>query len=188
LAENNRAKPKFNLFSLRLRHVMMGWILFVASCWYLVNISSYPDGGSLNWNLWILHGNNRREGCPDRDFPKSVLHTLQPTTFDRKEYNFTAAICLVVSDAEPYFQEWVDYHLIAMNFDNIYVYDNSEMFELARWYGNTRQHPKYGRVVIHHRPGEGSDDGQGRYLQAGVYEDCISQYGKSQRGPQHSYL
>jgi hypothetical protein len=132
--------------------------------------------------------NSTGGGCPNWDSQKSALRTLNASNVDRKGHNFTVAICLVVSDAEQYFQEWVDYHLIAMNFDNIYVYDNSKTFELARWYDNTRQHHLYSRVVIHHRPGKGTDDGQGRYLQAGVYEDCINQYGKSQKGPQHGYL
>ena len=79
----------------------------------------------------------------------------EPTDIDGKRYNFTTAICLVVSDGEQYFQEWVDYHLLAMKFENIYVYDNSDKFELQRWYNNTRDHPIYDRVVMHHQPGPG---------------------------------
>jgi hypothetical protein len=103
-------------------------------------------------------------------------------------YNFTVAICLVVSDGEQYFQEWVDYHLLAMQFEAIYVYDNSDNFDLCRWHDNTRHHPVYSRVHVQHRPGPGYLEKEGRYLQLEVYKDCIQKYGKDANGPQHDYL
>lgn len=105
-----------------------------------------------------------------------------------KPHNFTVAICLVVSDGEAYLEEWILYHLLAMEIDAIYIYDNSENYDLRRWFENTRQHPVYNRVEVHHRPGKGNDDGKGRYLQAGAYQDCIEQYGTSTEGPRHDYL
>ncbi|KAG7347446.1 glycosyl transferase family 2 protein [Nitzschia inconspicua] len=119
---------------------------------------------------------------------QSIDDNIIVTSVDKKVYNFTVAICLVVSDAEQYIQEWIDYHLIAMDFENIYIYDNSKTFELSRWFNNTRQHSIYNRVLVHHRPGKGTDDGKGRFLQAGVYQDCIKQYGTSKHGPQHDYF
>lgn len=109
---------------------------------------------------------------------------------DRHKYNFTVAICVIVSEAEQYFEEWLDFHLSVMKFENIYVYDNSDKFDLQRWYNNTRQNPVYRRVTVHHRPGKGNvpEKDTGLYLQNRVYKDCIREYGKSKEGPQHDYL
>lgn len=122
----------------------------------------------------------RSDAGPDGDDP---LRT--------SNYNFTVAICLIVNDGEQYFQEWVDYHLLVMQFDAIYVYDNSNNFDLHRWYDNTRKHPIYRHVHIEHRPGPGqSKTGKktDRYLQNNVYDECIQKYGKDTNGPQHDYL
>lgn len=90
-----------------------------------------------------------------------------------KPYNFTVAMCLVVSDGEAYLEEWILYHLLAMEIDAIYIYDISENYDLRHWFENTRQHSAYSRVEVNHRSGKWSNDGNGRQLQAGVYEDCI---------------
>src|SRR6056300_851346 len=66
-----------------------------------------------------------------------------------QNYNFTAAVCVCVKDAEAYLEEFIDYHL-AMGFSNIYVYDDSPNFELQRWYQHTRDHPLYQAVEILH--------------------------------------
>jgi hypothetical protein len=176
----------------KLRHVLTGWVLLLVVCWTF-NIGAYPQHAHLRDLLAKQPTHNNYRDCTDattvpfststRSFRKNAASNTVENV-----YKFTVAICLVVSDGEAYFQEWVDYHLMAMNFENIYVYDNSKSFDLARWYNHTRQHPVYSRVEVHHRPGKGTDDGKGRYLQAGVYEDCIQQYGKSEEGPQHDYL
>ena len=103
-------------------------------------------------------------------------------------YNFTTAICLITTDAETYFQEWIDYHLFVMNFDAIVVYDNSLNFDLKRWLENTRTHPIYQNVIVQHRPGPGYNTKTKKHLQSEVYEDCIQQYGQDKEGPQYDYL
>mmetsp|Transcript_25962 Transcript_25962/g.61603 ORF Transcript_25962/g.61603 Transcript_25962/m.61603 type:complete len:460 (-) Transcript_25962:1298-2677(-) len=106
----------------------------------------------------------------------------------RNNYNFTVAICLITTDGEAYFQEWVDYHLLTMNFDAVYVYDNSPKHDLKRWHDNTRSHPLYQTVKIEHRPGPGYNTKTQKHLQSEVYEDCIQRYGQDTTGPQHDYF
>ena len=137
----------------------------------------YEDGGT------IMKGNYNN-------------HKGRHNNHNNRYYNFTTAICLITTDGEAYFQEWVDYHLFVMNFDAIYVYDNSRKFDLKRWYTNTRSHPIYQNVVVHHRPGPGYNTITKKHLQSEVYEDCIRRYGQQDTtttqanndGPQHDYL
>jgi hypothetical protein len=166
---------------------------------FLVIIAALSFCISISWFIGI---SSSLEQSTKRDLLTPLSYALQhydhedchgidankPKDEDKKKYNFTVAICLVVSDGENYFQEWVDYHLQAMKFENIYVYDNSKFFDLQRWYNNTRNHPIYSRVSIKHRPGPGYIEKEDRYLQSAVYEDCIEQYGKSKDGPHHDYL
>ncbi|KAL7539505.1 hypothetical protein ACHAXR_009374 [Thalassiosira sp. AJA248-18] len=44
----------------------------------------------------------------------------------------TSAICGIVKDAEPYLDEWVDYHF-GLGFHTIYLIDNSKDHELLNW-------------------------------------------------------
>jgi len=41
-------------------------------------------------------------------------------------------LCCIAKDEEPYIDEWVDYHL-ALGFNKIIVYDNSDLEELSQW-------------------------------------------------------
>lgn len=59
----------------------------------------------------------------------------------------TIAICTMVVNEEAYLDEFVDYHL-ALGFDGIYVYDNSEDFELRQW-GTEKDC----RIKVKHYPG-----------------------------------
>lgn len=43
-----------------------------------------------------------------------------------------AVLCAVAKDEEAYLDEWVNYHL-AIGFETIYVYDNSDTNELRQW-------------------------------------------------------
>mmetsp|Transcript_23519 Transcript_23519/g.32991 ORF Transcript_23519/g.32991 Transcript_23519/m.32991 type:complete len:410 (+) Transcript_23519:54-1283(+) len=98
----------------------------------------------------------------------------------KNNHNFTAAICALVVDAEMYLMEWLDYHL-ALGFEEIFLYDNSENFELKQWYQNTRSHPIYSRVHIKHLPGKGWLDEYehyGGYTQNVAYTHCIKKRGK----------
>jgi hypothetical protein len=121
------------------------------------------------------------------------VHSQQnkiPATGDLKQkYGFTAAICVCIKDAEAYFEEWVDFHL-AMEFSNIYIYDDSPTFELKNWYRNSRNHPIYSRVEITHynrtldEDEDGDDDGD--TIQSFVYRDCVDRFGLA--GPKHDYF
>ena len=108
-------------------------------------------------------------------FISSESDSQVPLPSDRPNYNFTVSICLLILDDEAYLTEWIDYHLIALEFDRIFVYDNSKSFELSRWYENTRSHPIYSRVAVHHFPG--------KHVQNSVYGDCVREH-----GPTNDYL
>ena len=98
-------------------------------------------------------------------------------------YNFTTAVCVCVADAEAYFEEWLDYHLQALKFDQIYMYDTSKNFDLKGWYDNTRGHPVYSRVQVnHHKLPEVTTNNK----QTQMYRNCVNHYGK--RGPKHDYM
>ena len=43
-----------------------------------------------------------------------------------------AVVCSIQIKIEAYIDEWVDYHL-AIGFTKIYIYDNSENFDLKNW-------------------------------------------------------
>ena len=102
-------------------------------------------------------------------------------------YNFTAAICCIMKDAEAYMEEWIDFHLLAMDFQNIYIYDNSDNFDLQQWYRNTRNDTVYSRVEVTHYPGQWIDD-QDDFAQALMAKDCIKRFGLDKNGPQHDYF
>mmetsp|Transcript_31883 Transcript_31883/g.63161 ORF Transcript_31883/g.63161 Transcript_31883/m.63161 type:complete len:386 (+) Transcript_31883:166-1323(+) len=97
-----------------------------------------------------------------------------------KTANFTVAVCAIVKDVEAYMQEWIDYYLIALNFDQIYIYDNSDNFELQRWFTNTRHHPIYRSVKVMHFPK--------KHMQEMAYTRCVDRYGKDEHGPRHDYI
>lgn len=97
-----------------------------------------------------------------------------------KKHDFSTAICSIVKDAEAYLQEWIDYNLLALEFDNIYIYDHSKNFDLKRWYENTRNHPEYSRVEIIHF------NSNHTRAQSEAYNLCMQTYGKE--GPKHDYV
>jgi len=101
-----------------------------------------------------------------------------------KQFGFTTAMCTILKDAEAYLEEWIDYHLLAVNFQHIYVYDNSDGFDLSRWSSNTRSHPLYSRVTVIHYP---KNETKGALPpQRGAYLDCLERFGRN--GPKHDYL
>ena len=57
----------------------------------------------------------------------SYHSNLQPLT------QTSAAICVIQKQGLRYVDEWVDYH-IGIGFTTIYIYDNSEDFELKEWH------------------------------------------------------
>jgi hypothetical protein len=103
------------------------------------------------------------------------------------EYNFTVAICCILKDAEAYMEEWIDFHLLAMDFQNIYIYDNSDNFDLQQWYQNTRNDTVYSRVEVTHYPGQWIDE-EDDFAQALMAKDCVKRFGLDPKGPQHDYF
>ena len=70
-----------------------------------------------------------------------------------------AVVCSIQIKEEAYIDEWVDYHL-AIGFTKIYIYDNSENFDLKKW-GNQRFRDN---VRVKHFPG--------KVKQIPAYMDC----------------
>jgi hypothetical protein len=128
------------------------------------------------WRGWSL------EGSYNEPFSS-------PGNTQQQYYNFTVAICSIVKDAEMHLEEWIDYHLLAVGFQNIYLYDNSDNFDLQRWYQNTRQDPVYSRVTVRHWPGMEMKVGPETMLaQQAMNTDCIRRYGQDPKGPRHDYF
>jgi len=105
-----------------------------------------------------------------------------------QSFNFTVAACVAVKDAEAYFEEWIDYHVGVMKFDQIYLYDHSVDFELQRWYSNSRDDPIYHKTMVQHYKytGENYNDEKEGYNQNVIYRDCVDRFGKG--GPKHDYM
>ena len=72
---------------------------------------------------------------------------IQPT-LPLHNQTFTIGICAIMKDMDAYLNEWLDYHLVAMGIDKIYLYDNSLEFYLKNWYENTREHPVYKHYML----------------------------------------
>lgn len=96
--------------------------------------------------------------------------------------NETAAICLLAKDEEKYLTEWIDYNLLVLGFDAIYIYDNSENFTLQN-YTNARAlqlldttkttsiaKPE-ARIVVEHQPYN--------WQQRAVYKKCLKDHGQN---------
>lgn len=75
--------------------------------------------------------------------------------------NETAAICAVAKYETPYLEEWIDYH-VGLGFHSIYIYDNTDRYELQDWLRG--RHHLQTRVRIFHNPGWGK--------QCSSYEAC----------------
>lgn len=71
-----------------------------------------------------------------------------------------AAICLIQKWGLRYIDEWVDYHH-ALGFDMIYIYDNSDDFELKEWY----EKRNIKAIEVIHYPGEAK--------QKPAYNECL---------------
>ncbi|CAJ1955611.1 unnamed protein product [Cylindrotheca closterium] len=63
-----------------------------------------------------------------------------------------AAICAIQKGALRYLDEWVQYHVLAVGFEDIYLYDNSENFELQAWHESYIPRLRQ-RIHIQHFPG-----------------------------------
>ncbi len=72
----------------------------------------------------------------------------------------TAAICAVALDEEKYIDEWVDYNL-AIGFQGLYIYDNSQNNALKEWKGQRKDN----RIKVFHHPSQ-------KAPQFSAYNDC----------------
>ena len=98
----------------------------------------------------------------------------QPTiTEDGKVH--TAAICAIQKWELCYLEEWVDYH-IALGFQTIFIYDNSDDFELQGWYSK-KFHNGTDHVKIVHWPGGAQ--------QISAYNNCMKEI---QKRKTHSWI
>jgi hypothetical protein len=87
----------------------------------------------------------------------------------------SAAICAIQKSGLWYIDEWVDYH-IALGFQTIFVYDNSDDYEVLEWYS---QKFSGGTDLVHiaHWPGSNQ--------QMPAYNDCMKFIQKHQT---HSWI
>ncbi|KAL7426421.1 LOW QUALITY PROTEIN: hypothetical protein ACHAXM_000455 [Skeletonema potamos] len=108
--------------------------------------------------------------------------TPSKATKDKPAVINKAAICAIQKGGLKYIDEWVDFHL-GIGFGTIYLYDNSDNFELQGWYSERLfQHNEKGteRVQIIHWPGVGKN---GQQLPA--YAHCTKEIRKHKR---HSWI
>ena len=69
-----------------------------------------------------------------------------------------AAMCVIQKGGRPYLEEFVDYHL-ALGFEKIFIFDNSDDFELEQW------HHGGAWVAVEHFPGGA--------MQLPAYRTCV---------------
>jgi len=69
-----------------------------------------------------------------------------------KPYRKGAAICAIQKWSLNIIDEWIDYNLHVVGFETIFLYDNSDNFELEEWL-KARGDSDSGRIQIKHFPG-----------------------------------
>ena len=109
-------------------------------------------------------------------FQQQVLKEMEKQLKEEEDkYHRGAAICAIQRDGVRYLDEWVDYNL-AIGFEKIYIYDNSDDFEeLKKWHEGRSRNAN--QIVIKHFPGEAK--------QLAAYGDC----GKTiHRARSHSWI
>ena len=105
------------------------------------------------------------------DIQQASVALSQPPSSPLHTRTFTIGICAIIKDMDAYLNEWLDYHLVAMNIEQIYLYDHSGDYYLKSWYENTRTHPTYKRVHVIHWAGP--DLSQGHQPQQKAVTDCV---------------
>jgi hypothetical protein len=97
-----------------------------------------------------------------------------------------AAICAIQKGGLKYIDEWVDYHM-AIGFDTIFLYDNSDNFELQGWryserflQGNTSgTEPERFQIKIIHWPGKSQ--------QLPTYNNCTNEI-QNKKHNRHAWI
>ena len=87
-----------------------------------------------------------------------------------------AAMCAISKGTLQYIDEWVDYNL-AIGFETIYIYDNSDGFELKDWHSRRLNSTNSSAVEITHLPGP--------VQQLTAYKQCAE---RIQRSNSHSWI
>ena len=95
------------------------------------------------------------------------FNTAMKELLPEKERKKTA-MCSIVKNEEAYIDEWVDYHH-ALGFDNFYIYDNTDDFEMEQWGKLKGDH-----VEVIHYPGEAK--------QSPAYRDCSKRLTEGDNG------
>ena len=55
-------------------------------------------------------------------------------TMNKTDNNMSARLCLVVKDPfQQYIDEWADYHIMALGFISLQLYDNTDKFIMKDW-------------------------------------------------------
>ena len=68
-----------------------------------------------------------------KKLPLAVAFDFE-STMNKTDSNKTACLCLIVKDPfRRYIDEWVDYHIMALGFNSIRLYDNTDNFVMKDW-------------------------------------------------------
>ncbi len=86
----------------------------------------------------------------------------------------TAAICSIIRDENPYLEEWTLYHL-ALGFERIYIYDNSDTLNALEWLKKKQVNNTIIQHGVHIHPFKRKDNK--RQLKA--FRNCIKIYGRN---------
>lgn len=134
---------------------------------------SLPDG--CNWKCYLDNYDDLK--LVERTKHNAINHYFKygiaeerdcscPPNFRIKTPNDTAAICVIASEEDMYVDEWLDFHL-GLGFEHVYIYDNSENFDLGNEWLDRR--PRLtNKVTVKHFPGEGK--------QLSAYRHCLKNY------------
>jgi hypothetical protein len=107
--------------------------------------------------IYSSHSNGEHSPSVQVSDEGNAKSSARPVELDSRP---TAAICCIVIHEGAYLREWVDYHL-AIGFSHLYIYDNSEDFEMQNW--------SVEKTTVTHFPG--------RLMQAKAYLDCVLRFG-----------
>jgi hypothetical protein len=98
------------------------------------------------------------------------MTNLETLSHLRKKLMGSAAICSIVKDENKYLEEWLLYHL-ALGFERIYLYDNSDNASAKIWLRENHETNNFQGVHVHDYP----TFKKSRQIEA--YKSCIETYG-----------
>ena len=132
------------------------------------------DGTGVGPTLGLDVGPEDGTTAPPSPPPQShQRNKTKVSSLTEQGFHRGAAICAIQKQGLAYIDEWVEYN-IALGFEKLFIYDNSEQFELNDWHQN---HTHARSIEIKHFPGSAA--------QRSAYTDC----GKSiQRDKSFSWI